>query len=95
MKYSVFILRRAQKELGGLSLEVYPRVLDAIRNLAHDPRPPGVRKLIGREGWHSASHWRSSRRVRLNGPAPGWSRNRTGHERSIPVLRWDQGTRSL
>lgn len=51
MKYSVFILRRAQKELGGLSLEVYPRVLDAIRNLAHDPRPPGVRKLIGREGW--------------------------------------------
>ncbi|HHV54452.1 MAG TPA: type II toxin-antitoxin system RelE/ParE family toxin [Firmicutes bacterium] len=51
MKYSVFILRRAQKELGGLSLEVYPRVLDAIRNLAHDTRPPGVRKLIGREGW--------------------------------------------
>lgn len=45
MKYSVSILRRAQKELAGLSLTVYPRVLDAIRNLAHDPRPPGVRKL--------------------------------------------------
>lgn len=51
MKYSVFILRRAQKELAGLSLEVYPRVLDEIRNLACDPRPPGVRKLTAREGW--------------------------------------------
>ncbi|NLG70168.1 MAG: type II toxin-antitoxin system RelE/ParE family toxin [Firmicutes bacterium] len=51
MRYSVFILRRAQKEMAALPLEVYPRVRDAIRDLADDPRPPGVRKLAGRDGW--------------------------------------------
>ncbi|HKP54732.1 MAG TPA: type II toxin-antitoxin system RelE/ParE family toxin [Chloroflexia bacterium] len=50
MTYSVFILRRAQRELAGLPIEVYLRVRDAIRELAQDPRPPGHLKLAGREG---------------------------------------------
>lgn len=29
----------------------YERVCDAIRDLANDPRPPGCKKLGGREGW--------------------------------------------
>jgi mRNA interferase RelE/StbE len=51
MSYAVFILRRAQKELAQLPLETYRRVLEAIRGLAEDPRPPGCLKLTGREGW--------------------------------------------
>ena len=49
--YIVFILRRAQKELAQLPVETYERVLEAIRGLAEDPRPPGYLKLTGREGW--------------------------------------------
>jgi len=51
MRYGVFILRRAQKELADLPAESYERVRDAIRTLAQDPRPPGCLKLTGREGW--------------------------------------------
>ena len=51
MKYTVLILRRAQKELAQLSLESYARVRDAIRALAQDPRPQGCLKLAAREGW--------------------------------------------
>jgi mRNA interferase RelE/StbE len=51
MAYTVGILRRAQKELAQLPAEVYPRVRDGIRALAHDPRPPGCRKLTARDGW--------------------------------------------
>ena len=51
MSYTVSVLRRAQRELGQLPAEAYPRVRDAIRALAQDPRPPGCRKLTAREGW--------------------------------------------
>ncbi|MCD6335498.1 MAG: type II toxin-antitoxin system RelE/ParE family toxin [Candidatus Latescibacterota bacterium] len=51
MSYSLYMLRRAQKELAQLPASVYERVRDAIRALAHDPRPPNCRKLRGREGW--------------------------------------------
>jgi mRNA interferase RelE/StbE len=51
MKYNIFILRRAQKELGDLTTEVYARVRDSIRLLAENPRPPGWIKLANREGW--------------------------------------------
>ncbi|WP_404980599.1 type II toxin-antitoxin system RelE family toxin [Carboxydichorda subterranea] len=30
---------------------MYPRVRDAMRDPADNPRPPGVRKLTGRDGW--------------------------------------------
>ena len=51
MNYAVSILRRAQKELGQLSSPSFERVCDAIRVLAGNPRPPGCRKLVGRDGW--------------------------------------------
>lgn len=51
MSYAVLILRRAQKELADLPQDTYARVRDAIRNLSDDPRPPGCRKLTGRDGW--------------------------------------------
>jgi len=51
MNYSLFILPRAQKELGQLNPGAFARVRDAIRELANDPRPPGCLKLTGRDGW--------------------------------------------
>ena len=51
MNYAVSILRRAQKELGQLSSPSFERVCEAIRSLAGNPRPPGCRKLVGRDGW--------------------------------------------
>ena len=51
MNYAVSILRRAQKELGQLSSPSFERVCDAIRSLGDSPRPPGCRKLVGRDGW--------------------------------------------
>ncbi|MGD1102627.1 MAG: type II toxin-antitoxin system RelE/ParE family toxin [Terriglobia bacterium] len=51
MNYLLFILPRAQKELAQLSSAAYPRVRDAIRELAENPRPPGCLKLTGRDGW--------------------------------------------
>jgi len=51
MSYSVFILRRAQKELAQLPREAYEHTRDAIRNLGQEPRPHGSTKLTGREGW--------------------------------------------
>jgi mRNA interferase RelE/StbE len=54
MSYAVNILRRAQRELAALPPQVYPRVRDAIRALAQEPRPPGCRKLTARDGWRIA-----------------------------------------
>lgn len=51
MNYTVFILRRAQKELSQLPKGTYERVRNAIRALAQDHRPPGCLKLKAREGW--------------------------------------------
>ena len=50
MTYTVVFLRRAQKELGNLPSTEYERVRDAIADLANDPRPPGCKKLSGRDG---------------------------------------------
>lgn len=51
MSHQVLILKRAQKELAGLATRDYERVRNAISALAQEPRPPGSRKLVGREGW--------------------------------------------
>ena len=51
MDYTIYILRRAQRELARLPREVYERVRDAIRSLAQKPRPSGCLKLRGRNGW--------------------------------------------
>jgi mRNA interferase RelE/StbE len=49
MIYSVFILRRAQKELSQLPDAAYERAKRAMRKLAENPRPSGCRKLSGRD----------------------------------------------
>lgn len=51
MSYSLFILRRAQKELAEIPSEAFERIRDAIRGLAENPRPAGCLKLTAREGW--------------------------------------------
>lgn len=51
MSYSIFILRRAQRELAQLPADSYERVRNAIFALAQNPRPSGCLKLAGREGW--------------------------------------------
>ena len=51
MRYALGILPRAQRELGALPTETYQRLREAIFALAHEPRPQGSRKMIGRQGW--------------------------------------------
>ena len=51
MTYKISILRRAQKQLAKIPASDYKKVKQAILDLAHDPRPPGSKKLKGREGW--------------------------------------------
>jgi mRNA interferase RelE/StbE len=51
MTYAIAILRRAQRELERLPREDYERVREAMRALAHNPRPTGCLALTGRAGW--------------------------------------------
>ncbi len=51
MSYSVYILRRAQKELAKLPLVDYRRLCQHIERLSSDPRPYGSKKLVARPGW--------------------------------------------
>lgn len=51
MKYTLLILRRAQKELANLDKTEYERVRNAIALLAENPRPGDCKELVGREGW--------------------------------------------
>ncbi len=47
MAHRLFIRRSADKEIAELPTQVRDRVIDAIRNLAGSPRPPGCKKLSG------------------------------------------------
>jgi len=49
--YTLNTLRRVQKELSSLGQDSYIQMRDAIRALAHEPRPMGSKKLTGRSGW--------------------------------------------
>lgn len=51
MKYEVFIEKSAQRQLAKIVQPFQDRIIAAIRGLAEDPRPQGVRKLSGREAW--------------------------------------------
>jgi mRNA interferase RelE/StbE len=51
MKYSVLILRRAQKSLEKIREPEYKRIKTAISDLGNIPRPQGCKKLSGRDGW--------------------------------------------
>jgi mRNA interferase RelE/StbE len=47
--YRVLLERAAEKDLSRLSAQIHDRVIDAIRALAQNPRPPGCRKLVSSE----------------------------------------------
>ena len=47
--YRVLIKRSAAKELTDLDVKNRRRIVDRIRALADEPRPPGAEKLSGRD----------------------------------------------
>lgn len=51
MIYRVGILRSAQKQLARIAHQDQPRIIQAIRELASDPRPASCKKLAGRPAW--------------------------------------------
>jgi len=51
VRYSVDILRSAQKQLKKVNRQEQSRIISAIESLADNPRPEGCRKLSGRPAW--------------------------------------------
>ena len=51
MTYTLFIEKRAQRTLSRIARQDQERIADAIRRLADEPRPHGVKKLSGRDAW--------------------------------------------
>jgi mRNA interferase RelE/StbE len=51
LTYSLLIERRAQRSLSRIAAQDRDRIADAVRQLADEPRPRGVRKLSGRNVW--------------------------------------------
>lgn len=50
-KYTVTLSKAAQKQLDKLSDKLAAPILDAIATLSANPRPSGVKKLKGRDGY--------------------------------------------
>lgn len=51
MNYSIAIERRAVKFLARIPAADKTTILNDIQSLAENPRPPGSKKLLGREAW--------------------------------------------
>lgn len=51
MTYALFIEKRAQCSLSRFAAQDRDRIADAIRRLADEPRPRGIKKLSGRDAW--------------------------------------------
>ena len=51
MKYKLFIEKAAQKALSKVPPKEQSRIIAAIKDLSENPRPPGVKKLTGRNAW--------------------------------------------
>ena len=51
MRYSVEVVRGAQKQLERIPADVQERMLAALEGLVESPRPEGCSKLAGREAW--------------------------------------------
>ncbi|MCX5749445.1 MAG: type II toxin-antitoxin system RelE/ParE family toxin [Candidatus Saganbacteria bacterium] len=49
--YGVVVERKAAKEIESLPAEAIQRITDAIESLKANPRPRGVKKLSGEDGW--------------------------------------------
>jgi mRNA interferase RelE/StbE len=50
-EYTVLILPPAQKQLNKLPNTIASRIEDKLLELEDDPRPPGCKKLRGRDAW--------------------------------------------
>ena len=50
-EYTILILPSAQKQLNKLLNAIATRIEDKMMELGEDPRPPGCKKLKGREAW--------------------------------------------
>jgi mRNA interferase RelE/StbE len=50
-EYTVLILPSAQKQLSKLPNAMASRIEDKLLELEGDPRPPGCKKLRGRDAW--------------------------------------------
>ncbi len=50
-KYTIQLTKKAQKQLDKISDSIAEPILEAIGNLADDPRPQGFKKLKGRKGY--------------------------------------------
>lgn len=53
--YVVSLKRSAERELERLPTQVHDRIVERLLTLKEDPRPVGVRKLRGREGYRIRS----------------------------------------
>lgn len=51
MKYRIEILRSAQKQLAKIDQVAQKRIINAVYELAENPRPTGCKKLSGRPAW--------------------------------------------
>ena len=53
--YTIVLSKKAQKQLDKLSDHVAEPIIVAIAGLEHNPRPPGCKKLKGRDGYRIRS----------------------------------------
>ncbi|MBL7985851.1 MAG: type II toxin-antitoxin system RelE/ParE family toxin [Flavobacteriales bacterium] len=49
MSYTIEWLRSARKELDAIPARTAVRIVEAVGNLAEEPRPPGCKKLKGHD----------------------------------------------
>lgn len=49
--YRIIVEKRAVKEIEALPADIIQRVTDTVNSLMFNPRPHGVKKLIGEDGW--------------------------------------------
>ena len=63
--YTVNIARSAQKQLDKAPRNMQGRLRSAIDALAREPRPPGCKKLVGRDAWRiREGDWRIIYQIR-------------------------------
>jgi mRNA interferase RelE/StbE len=53
--YSLFLLPRVQKDMDRFGQKVLRQLLERVKSLTHDPRPPGSLKLTADEGYRLRS----------------------------------------
>lgn len=81
--YRVFLERAAEKDLKSLSSRLHNRVITPLQKLARQPRPPGCRRLTGRD-----NDWRirvGEYRIvyEIDDPAQTIRMNRVRHRREV------------